>query len=117
MNVPKATTPAAADEQPLARLFAIAFRSLVDQLHENLAARGWSDIRPAFGFVLLAVREEPTTGTELSRLMGTSKQATSKLIDAMVTADLIEHVAATNKRQRPVAITHRGSRLDRKSVV
>lgn len=98
-------------EQPLARLFAIAFRSLVDELHVQLAARGWSEIRPAFGFVLLAVRDEPTTATELSELMGTSKQATSKLIDAMLLADLVQRVATTNRRQRPVEITDRGLRL------
>ena len=43
--------------------------------------------------------------------MGTSKQATSKLIDAMVTADLVERAATTNRRRRPVTITRRGSRL------
>ena len=42
-----------ADGQPLARLFAIAYRLLIDGLHERLRARGWTDVRPAFGFVLL----------------------------------------------------------------
>ena len=43
--------------------------------------------------------------------MGTSKQATSKLIDAMLLADLVQRVATTNRRQRPVEITDRGLRL------
>jgi hypothetical protein len=46
---------------PLARLFAIACRSLIDGLHTRLATRGWSDVRPAFGFVLLAARRAPTS--------------------------------------------------------
>ncbi|MCU1617435.1 MAG: transcriptional regulator, MarR family, partial [Frankiales bacterium] len=44
---------------PLARLFAMAYRLLVDGLHERLAERGWSDVRPAFGFVLLALQGGP----------------------------------------------------------
>ena len=42
---------------PLARLFAIAYRSLVDGLHEELRARGWDDVRPAYGFALLAAAQ------------------------------------------------------------
>lgn len=62
-------------EPPLARLFAIAFRALIDGLHEELRARGWSDVRPPFGFVLPAAREEATTLTEVAALMGITKQA------------------------------------------
>ena len=49
-----AITPRApAGGPPLARLFAIAYRQLIDGLHDRLQARGWTDVRPAFGFVLL----------------------------------------------------------------
>ncbi len=100
------------DELPLARLFAIAFRSLVDDLHVQLRERGWLDVRPAFGFVLLAVRDQPTTATELATLMGTTKQATSKLIEAMMGAGYVERAGSgADGRQRPVRITRRGSEL------
>ena len=68
---------------PLARLFAVAYRSLIDRLHFELRNSGWTDVRPSFGFVLLAVRDEPTTATALATLLGTTKQATSKLPDAV----------------------------------
>ena len=42
---------------PLARLFAIAYRLLIDGLHDRLQAQGWTDVRPAYGFVLLAARD------------------------------------------------------------
>ena len=51
---------------PLARLFAMAYRDLIDGLHERLRARGWHDVRPAFGFVLLAARDESTTVTAIA---------------------------------------------------
>jgi DNA-binding MarR family transcriptional regulator len=97
---------------PLARLFAIGYRSLIDGLHEELAARGWTDVRPAFGFVLLAARDGPTTATELADLMGTTKQAASKLVDAMVDAGYVRRTSGREDgRQRPIALTARGLRL------
>ena len=98
--------------QPLARLFAIALRSLVDELHEQLARRGWTDVRPSFGFVLLAVHDRPVTATELATVMGTTKQATSKLISSMAAAGYVERADAVDDgRRRPVQITERGLEL------
>jgi DNA-binding MarR family transcriptional regulator len=100
------------DRAPLARLFAIAYRSLIDGLHDRLRARGWRDVRPAFGFVLLAARSGPTTATELAALMGTTKQAASKLVDAMVDAGYVRRQAtASDARRRPLELTPRGRRL------
>lgn len=100
------------DGPPLARLFAIAYRSLVDALHEELWARGWHDVRPAFGFVLLAARQGPTTSTDLAELMGTTKQAASKLVDGMEGAGYVRRRSdAADARQRPVELTARGAEL------
>ena len=97
---------------PLARLFAIAYRQLIDGLHDRLRARGWADVRPAFGFVLLAAREQPTSVTELAALMGMTKQAASKLVDAMVSDGYVRRGAgAQDGRQRPVSLTGRGEEL------
>lgn len=97
---------------PLARLFAIAYRSLIDDLHAALRARGWRDVRPAFGFVLLAAAGGPTTVSELAELLGATKQAASKLVDAMAGAGYVRREAgATDGRRRPVALTDRGRDL------
>jgi DNA-binding MarR family transcriptional regulator len=97
---------------PLARLFAIAYRALIDDLHEELRRQRWVDVRPAFGFVLLAAADAPTTATALASLMGTSKQAASKLVDAMVAAGYVRREAGdADSRQRPVQLTNRGRRL------
>ena len=85
---------------------------MVDDLHERLVGRGWRDVRPAFGFVLLATRHRAITGTELAVLMGTSKQATSKLIASMTSAGYIAPTDSTDDgRARPVVITDRGTSL------
>ena len=54
----------------LARLFAIAYRSLIDDLHERLADRGWRNVRPNYGFVLLAARGSGIQASEIAALMG-----------------------------------------------
>ena len=77
------------DEVPLARLFAVALRTLIDDLHDGLVERGWVDVRRSYGFVLLALRERETTTTELAGLLGVSKQATSKQLDAMETGGYV----------------------------
>lgn len=98
---------------PLARLFAMAFRSLVDDLHERLGAQGWQDIRPPHGFVLLAARDQPdTTAADVRQLLGFTKQAASKVLDAMEDADLVRRRPhARDGRAKLVEITDRGRRL------
>jgi DNA-binding MarR family transcriptional regulator len=106
------TDDASSEAPPLARLFAIAYRLLIDGLHDRLQTMGWTDVRPAFGFVLLAARDRPTTSTELAALMGTTKQASSKLVDTMVASGYVRRgVGAVDTRQRPLHLTARGRKL------
>ena len=97
---------------PLARLLAIAYRSLVVSLHEELAERGWGDVRPQYGYVLLACRDRPTTSGEVAALLGVSKQAASKLVDAMVGAGLLlRRSSAEDARAKPLVLSAGGRRL------
>jgi DNA-binding MarR family transcriptional regulator len=96
----------------LARLFAIAYRSLIDGLHARLQAEGWDDVRPAYGFVLLAARPKPTTSTQLAALMGVTKQAASKVVDSMEAAGYVRRLSGDgDARRRPVELTARGRDL------
>jgi DNA-binding MarR family transcriptional regulator len=97
---------------PLARLFAMGYRVLVDGLHQRLAQRGWSDVRPSFGFVLLALRGGPVLLRDLPGVLGTSKQAVSKLVDAMVAAGYVERVPdPADARAKRVGLSARGRAL------
>ena len=107
-------SPAAADPagMPLARLFAMAFRHLIDGLHARLADRGWSAMRPPYGFVLVAASEGPLTGGAVAELLGTTKQAASKLVDAMEALGYVRREAGRDDaRAKLVALTPRGRRL------
>ena len=97
---------------PLARLFTVAARLLVDDLHERLASRGWRDIPPNYGYVLLAARDAGIPASEVAPLMGFSKQAASKLVDSMVERGLVRRTAhPTDGRAKVVTLTARGRRL------
>lgn len=105
--------PAASDGSlPLARLFAIAYRQLITDLHTELAPKGWTDVRPAYGFALLALREGPLSSSELGVAMGMTKQASSKLVEALANAGYAQRGEPTDDaRVRPVELTQRGRDL------
>lgn len=105
-------TDAASEPVPIARLLAMAYRLQMDELHGRLRAAGWTDVRPAYGFVLLAAREHATTATDLAVLMGTSKQAASKLVDSMEASGYVRRTtSAVDGRQKEVVLARRGRKL------
>ena len=59
------------------------FRSIIDELHAELARRGHPDLRPAHGFALQAIGLGGATATEAGRRLGISKQAAGKTIDRL----------------------------------
>src|SRR5881227_2684131 len=94
---------------PMARLLAIAYRQLIDGLHSRLPAAGFDDVRPSYGFVLLAVRDRPTTIVDLAGLLGVTKQAASKLVGAMDAAGYVQRTAdASDARAKNIALAPRG---------
>lgn len=97
---------------PIARLLAMSYRLLIDGLHDRLRQQGWTDVRPAFGFVLLATRDQATTSTELATVLEVSKQAASKLVDAMEDAGYVSRSPGVrDARERTVELAERGHQL------
>lgn len=96
----------------LARLLAMGFRLAITGLHERLAERGWDDVRPPYGFVLLALRTGPLTATDVAALMGMTKQAASQLVDAMERSGyLVRSVDESDRRQRVLSLSPKGETL------
>ena len=68
-------------------------------------------MRPAFGFVLLALRHGPMTSGALSDLLGMTKQATSKLVESMARGGYLAQTVGADARQKPLVLTERGCEL------
>lgn len=104
--------PPATGRVPLARLFAIGYRVLVEGLHRRLAERGWADVRVSYGFVLLAARSGELRGADVAALLGVSKQAASKLVDGMQEAGYVTRERHDrDDRAKLVRLTDRGHAL------
>jgi len=87
----------------------MAFRQIIDELHETLAARGWADVRPSYGFVLLAARDGALTPKAITELLGFTKQAASQLVDAMEgDGYLLRSPHPDDARAKVLTITPRG---------
>jgi DNA-binding MarR family transcriptional regulator len=89
-------------------LFA-GFRSLIDQLHAELATQGHPDVRPAYGFAMQAIGRDGATASDIGRRLGISKQAAGKTVDRLVTLGYAERVDdESDGRRKLVRLTPRG---------
>jgi DNA-binding MarR family transcriptional regulator len=85
------------------------FRSIIDELHAELARRGHPDLRPAHGFALQAIGPYGATATEAGRRLGISKQAAGKTIDRLEELGYVQKAGdGQDRRRKLVRITPRG---------
>jgi DNA-binding MarR family transcriptional regulator len=99
--------PAYGFELPL--LLFGGFRSIIDELHAELARRGHPDLRPAHGFALQAIGVRGATATEAGRRLGISKQAAGKTIERLEDLGYVRKAGDDQDRRRKlVRITPRG---------
>jgi len=93
------------------------FRTLIDQLHEELARQGHAGARPAHGFALQAIGPSGVTAAELGRRLGVSKQAAGKTVDRLVRLGYVERGASPDDgRAKVVRLTPFGLDLLNRSA-
>ena len=94
-------------ELPLRLL--LGFRTLIDELHAELARQGHPDVRPLHGFVFQAIGLEGTTAADLGRRLGVSKQAAGKTVDALERmGSVVREPDARDARRKLIRLTDRG---------
>ncbi|MDO3701687.1 MarR family winged helix-turn-helix transcriptional regulator [Micromonospora sp. C28SCA-DRY-2] len=100
-------------------LLLAGFRTLIDDLHAELARQGHPELRPLHGFVLQAVGAGGTTATGLGQRLGISKQAAGKTVDRLVALGYLERADDPHDaRRKLVRMTPRGhDGLHRSAVV
>jgi DNA-binding MarR family transcriptional regulator len=85
---------------------------LVDRLHAAAREAGAGDMRPSFGFVIRAVAAEQPTVGRLAELLGTTKQAASKLSDDMVQRGyLLREIDRQDRRRTRLRLSAKGRRV------
>lgn len=89
-------------------LFA-GFRSIIDELHRELAEHGHPDVRPAYGFALQAIGRDGATASEIGRRLGVSKQAAGKTAERLEGLGYVERIDdPRDGRRKVVRLTARG---------
>lgn len=89
-------------------LFA-GFRTIIDEVHAELARQGHPDARPAHGFALQAIGIGGVSASELGRRLGVSKQAAGKTVDRLEALGYAERAAdPQDARRKLVRLTPRG---------
>lgn len=90
----------------------MALTAVVDELHQRLERAGWPQVRPMWGFVLLALRTEARTIGEVGELLGTTKQAAAKVVSALVEEGLVERREhPSDRRAAALGLTDHGHRF------
>ncbi|MFC5064733.1 MarR family winged helix-turn-helix transcriptional regulator [Actinomycetospora atypica] len=93
------------------------FRSLIDDLHAELARLGHPEVRPVHGFALQAIGPQGTSASELAGRLGVSKQAAGKTVDALVSLDYAAREPdPADARRKAVVPTARGREVLRLSA-
>jgi len=90
-------------------LLNLAYNSFVTALWKNLAAAGFDDIGPSFGYVFRLLSEGTSSLSELAVQLQMTSPGALKLIDDMVAKGYVSRSADANDgRVKRLALTARG---------
>jgi DNA-binding MarR family transcriptional regulator len=98
-------------------LLVASYRVVIDRLLSAHRAVGLGDVRPKHGFVIRAVAAEQPTINRLALLLDTSKQAASKLADAMVRQGFLTRFTdPKDRRQIRLKLSSRGLKVMHRAI-
>jgi DNA-binding MarR family transcriptional regulator len=104
-------------EPDLAILLTGAARVVADRLGDAVARAGIDDMRSSFGFVIRALSERDRTLTELSELLGVTKQAAIKVVDEMEDRGYVERQPdPADRRAKVIRLTGKARRVRRTAL-
>ena len=107
-----ATRPSSRPDEPdTVILIAAANRVMTDRLLQAMDAAGLT-MRPAWGYVIRALHDEPMPLARLAELLDVTKQAAQQTVDDMEAAGLVERWNDPEDRRRKLlALTLEGRRV------
>jgi DNA-binding MarR family transcriptional regulator len=94
-----------------------AARAVADRLGDAVLRAGIDDMRTSFGFVIRALAERDRTLTELSELLGVTKQAAIKVVDEMELRGYLTRKAdPADRRAKVLSLTDKAKRVRRAAL-
>jgi DNA-binding MarR family transcriptional regulator len=94
-----------------------AARAVADRLGDAVLRAGIDDMRTSFGFVIRALAERDRTLTELSELLGVTKQAAIKVVDEMeLRGYLTREADPADRRAKVLSLTDKAKRVRRAAL-
>jgi DNA-binding MarR family transcriptional regulator len=104
-------------EPDLAILLTGAARVVADRLGDAVSRAGIDDMRTSFGFVIRALTEQDRTLTELSEMLGVTKQAAIKVVDEMEERGYVKRRPdGSDRRAKAIRLTDKARRVRRTAV-
>ena len=108
------TAPITPGTIPLPGLLEIAGEAMLAEFSEELANRGYADLRPTHGCVFRFVREDGMRLTDLASHAGIAKQSAGELVDDLVDLGYVERTAdPADRRAKLICLTKRGEEAQR----
>lgn len=99
------------DAMSLAAALLAAAGSLVEDIHNGVTARGYTDLRPTHGFVFTRLAPSGATVTEIADHLGFTRQAASQIVDDLERKGYVERRPhPDDARARLVVLTEHGWR-------
>ena len=93
----------------LSALLLAASSALVDGIQAGVAARGFTDVRPAHGFAFARLAPAGATVSELAVHLGVTRQAAAQLVDELVTRGYVTRRPHPHDgRAQLIVLTERG---------
>ena len=93
----------------LSALVLAAANALVNGIQAGVAARGFTDVRPAHGFAFARLAPAGATVSALASHLGVTRQAAAQLVDELVTKGYVERRPhPDDRRAQLVVLTERG---------
>ena len=90
-------------------LLGLAFRVFVDEMHADLAARGFDDLGRSYGYVFRVLGDGDRSLSELAALLGMTLPGAGKIVDEMERRRYVERRPdRVDRRVKHIALSRRG---------
>jgi DNA-binding MarR family transcriptional regulator len=90
-------------------LLGLAFQTFVDEMHSDLAARGFDDLGRSYGYVFRVLGDGDRSLSELAALLGMTLPGAGKIVDEMERRGYVaRRPDRVDRRVKHIALSRRG---------